>query len=126
MFISAILLVGCNLNSNDELENSSKNLVKVQVLKIKIETAKIEIEHLENINKLLLKDINIAGDISPRKYIEDDLKFLKAKCFDDSLSTFNDCVFYENYINDKRIYELTDRIKEYNDQLNSIKILFKI
>ena len=126
MFISAILLVGCNLNSNDELENSSKNLVKVQVLKMKIETAKIEIEHLENINKLLLKDINIAGDISPRKYIEDDLKFMKAICFDDSLSTFNDCVFYENYINDKRIYELTDRIKEYNDQLNSIKILFKI
>lgn len=125
MFISAILLVGCNLNSNDELENSSKNLVKVQVLKIKIETAKIEIEHLENINKLLLKDINIAGDISPRKYIKDDLKVLKAICFDDSLSTFNDCVFYENYINDKRIYELTDRIKEYNDQLNSIKILFK-
>lgn len=125
MFISTILLVGCNLNSNDELENSSKNLVKVQVLKMKIETAKIEIEHLENINKLLLKDINIAGDISPRKYIEDDLKFMKAICFDDSLSTFNDCVFYENYINDKRIYELTDRIKEYNDQLNSIKILFE-
>lgn len=125
MFISAILLVGCNLNSNNELENSSKNLVKVQVLKMKIETAKIEIEHLENINKLLLKNINKAEDISPRKNIEDDLKFMKAICFDDSLSTFNDCVFYENYINDKRIYELTDRIKEYNDQLNSIKILFE-
>ena len=123
MIITAILLVGCNLNSNDELENSSKNLVKVQVLKLNIESAKIEIENLENINKLLLKDINIGECISARKYLEHDLKELKTLC--DSLNWHETCASYETYINDKRIYELTDCIKEYNDQLNSIKILFK-
>ena len=123
MIITAILLVGCNLNSNDELENSSKNLVKVQVLKLNIESAKIEIENLENINKLLLKDINIGECISARKYLEHDLKELKTLC--DSLNWHETCASYETYINDKRIYELTDRIKEYNDQLNSIKILFE-
>ena len=123
MIITAILLVGCNLNSNDELENSSKNLVKVQVLKLKIESAKIEIENLENINKLLLKDINIGEGISARIYLEDNLKEIKTLC--DSLNCYSTCASYETCINDKRIYELTDSIKEYNDQLNSIKILFE-
>lgn len=123
MFITAILLIGCNLNSNDKLENSSKNLVKVQVLKLKIESAKKEIENLENINKLLFKDSNIGEGISVRKYLEDDLKELKTLC--DSLNWHSTCASYETSINDKRIYELTDRIREYNDQLNSIKILFE-
>lgn len=132
MFITAILLVGCNLNSNDELENSSKNLVKVQILKSKIESAKIEIENLENINKLLFNETYKKEEgISVRKYLEDDLKEFKILCdsltlCDNLLISIPTCALYEIYINEKRIYELTDRIKEYNDQLNSIKILFKI
>ena len=88
---------------------------------MKIESAKIEIDHLESINKTILKSESIDAAITSRKTLENELKMLKETCPDDLSGDYRDCLFYESTINQKRIYELTDRIREYNDELNSLQ-----